>query len=102
MSVKSKVKIRPLYDRVIVKREEEEERSAGGIVIPDTAKEKPVRGTVLAVGAGKILDNGDTRALAVKVGDKILFGKYSGTEIKIENEDVLVLREEDILGVIEG
>lgn len=102
MSVKTKVKIRPLYDRVIVKREEEEERSAGGIVIPDTAKEKPVRGTVLAVGAGKILDNGDTRALAVKVGDKILFGKYSGTEIKIENEDVLVLREEDILGIIEG
>lgn len=102
MSVKIKVKIRPLYDRVIVKREEEEERSAGGIVIPDTAKEKPVRGTVLAVGAGKILDNGDTRALAVKVGDKILFGKYSGTEVKIDNEDVLVLREEDILGVIEG
>lgn len=89
MSVKIKVKIRPLYDRVIVKREEEEERSAGGIVIPDTAKEKPVRGTVVAVGTGKILDNGDTRALAVKAGDKILFGKYSGTEIKIDNEDVL-------------
>ncbi len=102
MSAKIKVKIRPLYDRVIVKREDEEERTAGGIVIPDTAKEKPVRGTVLAVGAGKILDNGDTRALAVKVGDKILFGKYSGTEVKIENEDVLVLREEDILGVIEN
>lgn len=102
MSVKIKVKIRPLYDRVIVKREEEEERSAGGIVIPDTAKEKPVRGTVVAVGTGKILDNGDTRALAVKAGDKILFGKYSGTEIKIDNEDVLVLREEDILGIIEG
>ncbi len=102
MSVKNKVKIRPLYDRVIVKREEEEERSAGGIVIPDTAKEKPVRGTVVAIGTGKILDNGDTRALAVKTGDKILFGKYAGTEIRVDNEDVLVLREEDILGIIEG
>lgn len=102
MSVKNKLKIRPLYDRVIVKREEEEERSAGGILIPDTAKEKPVRGTVVAIGVGKLLDNGDIRALAVKAGDKVLFGKYAGTEIRLDNEDVLVLREEDILGVIEG
>jgi len=101
MSVKSKIKIRPLYDRVIVKREEEENRSAGGIVIPDSAKEKPIRGVILAVGAGKVLDNGDTRALAVKVGDRILFGKYAGTEIKLEGEEVLVLREEDIMGVID-
>lgn len=97
-----KVKIRPLYDRVIVMREEEEERSSGGIVIPDTAKEKPVRGVVLAVGNGKVLDNGDTRALAVKVNDKVLFGKYAGTEIKMDGQEVLVLREEDIMGVIEA
>lgn len=102
MTTKSKIKIRPLHDRVIVKREEEEQRSAGGIVIPDSAKEKPIRGVVLAVGAGKILDNGDIRALAVKVGDRVLFGKYSGTEVKLDNDDVLVLREEDIMGVIEG
>lgn len=101
MSTK-KIKIRPLYDRVVVKREEEEQRTAGGIVIPDTAKEKPIRGEILAVGAGKILANGDVKALAVKVGDKILFGKYAGTEVKIENEDLLVLREEDIMGVIEA
>lgn len=101
MSVKSKMKIRPLYDRVIVKREEEEERSAGGIVIPDSAKEKPIRGSIMAVGAGRILDNGDTRALAVKVGDRVLFGKYAGTEVKIDGDDFLVLREEDIMGVIE-
>lgn len=99
---KSKVKIRPLHDRVIARREEEDERTAGGIYIPDTAKEKPVKGIVLAVGAGKPLDNGDTRALAVKAGDKILFGKYAGTELKLDNEEILVLREEDILGVIEG
>lgn len=99
---KPKMKIRPLYDRVIVMREEEEERSMGGIVIPDTAKEKPVRGVVLAVGNGKVLDNGDTRALAVKVNDKVLFGKYAGTEIKMDGQEVLVLREEDIMGVIEG
>lgn len=102
MSVKQKVKIRPLYDRIIVKREVEEERSSGGIVIPDTAKEKPVRGCIVAVGAGKILDNGDTRALAVKVGDKVLFGKYAGTEIKLDGEEVLVLREDDIMAIIEG
>ena len=99
---KPKMKIRPLYDRVIVMREEEEERSMGGIVIPDTAKEKPVRGVVLAVGNGKVLDNGDTRALAVKVNDKVLFGKYAGTEIKMDGQEVLVLREEDIMGIIEA
>lgn len=101
MSVKSKMKIRPLYDRVIVKREEEEERSAGGIVIPDTAKEKPIRGSIMAVGAGRILENGDTRALAVKVGDRVLFGKYAGTEVKIDGDEFLVLREEDIMGIID-
>lgn len=99
---KDKIKIRPLHDRVIVRREEEEQLSAGGIVIPDTAKEKPIRGVIVAVGNGKILDNGDTRALAVKVGDKILFGKYAGTEVKIDNQELLVLREEDIMGIIEG
>lgn len=99
---KDKIKIRPLHDRVIVKRLDEEERSIGGIVIPDTAKEKPIQGTVLAIGNGKILDNGDVRALAVKAGDKVLFGKYAGTEVKIDNQDLLVLREEDIMGIIEG
>lgn len=101
MSMK-KSKIRPLYDRVIVRREEEEERSAGGIVIPDNAKEKQIRGTVVAIGAGKVLENGDVRALAVKTGDKVLFGKYAGTEVKMDGEEVLVLREDDIVGVIEG
>jgi chaperonin GroES len=96
------MKIRPLHDRVIVKREEEERKSAGGILIPDTATEKPVRGKVLAVGNGKILENGDVRKLDVKVGDKILFGKYSGTEVKVDGEDVLVMREEDILAVIDA
>ena len=96
------MKIRPLHDRVIVKREEEERKSAGGILIPDTATEKPVRGKVLAVGNGKILESGEVRKLDVKVGDKILFGKYSGTEVKVDGEDVLVMREEDILAIIEG
>jgi chaperonin GroES len=96
------MKIRPLHDRVIVKREEEERKSAGGILIPDTAAEKPVRGKVLAVGNGKILENGEVRKLDVKAGDKILFGKYSGTEVKVDGEDVLVMREEDILGVIDA
>lgn len=96
------MKIRPLHDRVIVQREEEERKSAGGILIPDTATEKPVRGKVLAVGNGKILENGEVRKLDVKVGDRILFGKYSGTEVKVDGEDVLVMREEDILGVIDG
>jgi len=99
---KEKIKIRPLYDRVIAKREEEEKLSAGGIVIPDSAKEKPVRGVIMAVGTGKLLDNGDTRSLSVKVGDKILFGKYAGTEVNINNQELLVLREEDIMGIIEG
>ncbi|MBK1647152.1 co-chaperone GroES [Rhabdochromatium marinum] len=94
--------IRPLHDRVVIRRMEEERTSAGGIVIPDSATEKPIRGEVIAVGNGKILDSGDTRALDVKVGDKVLFGKYSGTEVKIDGEDFLVMREEDIMGVIEG
>ena len=94
--------LRPLHDRVIVKRMEEERLSAGGIVIPDSATEKPVRGEVLAVGNGKILENGEKRALDVKAGDTVLFGKYSGTEVKLEGEDILVMREEDIMGVVEG
>ncbi len=93
--------IRPLQDRVIVKRMEEETTSAGGIVLPDSATEKPIRGEVLAVGPGKILDNGEKRPLEVKVGDTVLFGKYSGTEVKLDEEELLVMREEDIMGVIE-
>ncbi len=94
--------IRPLHDRVVVRRMEEERTSPGGIVLPDAATEKPVQGEVLAVGNGKILDNGEVRALDVKVGDTVMFGKYSGTEIKINGEEVLVMREEDIMGVIES
>jgi len=94
--------LRPLHDRVIVKRMEEERVSAGGIVIPDSATEKPVRGKVLAVGNGKILDNGEKRALDIKAGDNILFGKYSGTEVKVDGEELLVMREEDIMAVIES
>ncbi len=94
-------KIRPLHDRVIVRRLEEERKSAGGIVIPDTAKEKPIQGEVIAVGTGKILEDGKVRPLDVKVGDKILFGKYSGTEVKVGDEELLVMREEDIMGVVE-
>ncbi len=94
--------IRPLQDRVIVKRMEEETTSAGGIVLPDSATEKPIRGEVLAVGPGKILDSGDKRPLDINVGDTVLFGKYSGTEVKINDEELLVMREEDIMGVIEG
>jgi len=94
-------KIRPLHDRVIIKRKEEERTSSGGIVIPDTATEKPVRGEVIAIGVGKILDNGDVRPLDVKVGNQVLFGKYAGTEIKIDGTDFVVMREEDIMGVIE-
>jgi len=93
--------IRPLHDRVIVRRMEEERTSPGGIVIPDAATEKPIQGEILAVGSGKITDKGDVRPLDVKVGDKVLFGKYSGTEVKIAGEEVLVMREEDIMGVIE-
>ena len=93
--------IRPLHDRLIVRRMEEERMSAGGIVIPDSATEKPAQGEVLAVGNGKKLDNGEIRALDVKVGEKVLFGKYSGSEVKVGGEDLLVMREEDIMGVIE-
>jgi chaperonin GroES len=94
--------IRPLHDRVVVRRMEEERTSPGGIVLPDAATEKPVEGEVLAVGNGKILNNGNLRPVDVKVGDKVLFGKYSGTEVKISGQELLVLREEDIMGVIEG
>ena len=94
--------LRPLHDRVIVKRMEEERMSAGGIVIPDSATEKPIRGEVLAVGNGKILDNGEKRPLDISVGDNILFGKYSGTEVKVDGEELLVMREEDIMAVIES
>jgi chaperonin GroES len=97
-----KMNIRPLHDRVIVRRMEEERLSAGGIVIPDSAAEKPIQGEVMAVGKGKVLDNGEVRALELKVGDKVLFGKYSGTEVKIAGEQILVMREEDIMGVVEG
>ena len=96
------MKIRPLHDRVIIKRMEEERVSAGGIVIPDSATEKPVRGQVIAAGNGKILENGSVRPIAVKAGDKVLFGKYSGTEVKVDGEELLVMREEDIMGVIES
>ncbi|MBR03292.1 MAG: co-chaperone GroES [Arenicellales bacterium] len=96
------MKIRPLHDRVVVRRLDEDRTSAGGIVIPDTAAEKPMTGEILAVGNGKVQDNGEQRALDVKVGDKVLFGKYSGTEVKVEGEEVLVMREDDIMGVIEG
>ncbi len=96
------MKIRPLQDRVVIKRMEEETTSAGGIVIPDSAAEKPSRGTVLAVGNGKVTNSGDVRPLDVKEGDQVLFGKYAGTEIKIDGEDVVIMREEDILGVFEG
>ena len=94
--------IRPLHDRVIVKRKEEDRTSPGGIVIPDTAAEKPIRGEIMAVGPGKILDNGSVRALDVKIGDEVLFGKYSGTEVKVDSDELLVLREEDIMAVFEA
>ena len=93
--------IRPLHDRVVVRRMEEERTSPGGIVIPDSATEKPIQGEVIAVGKGKILDNGDVRPLDVKAGDRVLFGKYSGTEVKVSGKEVVVMREDDILGVIE-
>jgi len=94
--------IRPLHDRVVVRRMEEDRTSPGGIVLPGNAAEKPSQGEILAVGHGKITDSGDIRALDVKVGDKVLFGKYSGTEVKIDGEELLMMREEDIMGVIEG
>ena len=93
--------IRPLQDRILIKRVKEEEKSKGGIIIPDTAKEKPIEGEVIAVGNGKVLEDGKVRPLDIKAGDTILFSKYAGTEIKIEGEDHLILREEDVLGVIE-
>ena len=94
--------IRPLHDRVVIRRKEEETTSPGGIVLPESAAEKPIQGEVVAVGNGKILDNGEVRPLDVKVGDTVLFGKYSGTEVKVGDEELLVMREEDIMGVIEG
>jgi chaperonin GroES len=94
------MKFRPLHDRLLVKRQEAETRSKGGIIIPENAKEKPIEGVVIAVGNGKVLDDGKVRALEVKVGDKILFGKYSGTEIKVEGDEHVILREEEVLGVI--
>ena len=94
------MKVRPLHDRLVVRRIEEKETASGGIIIPDTAKEKPQEGEVVAVGNGKVLDNGTKITLDVKVGDKILFGKYSGTEIEIEGEDVLILREDEVLAVL--
>ncbi len=96
------MKIRPLHDRVIVKRLEEERKTASGIVIPDTAAEKPDQGEIIAVGNGKVMDNGEVRTLDVKVGDKVLFGKYSGQTVKVEGEELLVMREEDIMGVVEA
>jgi chaperonin GroES len=94
------MKVRPLHDRMLVRRIEEKEIATGRIIIPDTAKEKPMQGKVLAVGNGRVLDNGKKLPLAVKVGDRILFGKYSGTEIKIDGEDVLVVREDEVLAVM--
>ncbi len=95
------MKFRPLHDRVVVKRIDAEEKTRGGIIIPDTAKEKPIEGKVLAVGNGKVLEDGKVRPLDVKAGDRVLFSKYAGTEIKLEGEEHLIMREEDILGVIE-
>lgn len=96
------MKIRPLHDRVVVRRKEEETTTAGGIVLPGSATEKPSQGEVLAVGTGKILDNGDVRALAVKVGDTVVFGQYSGHTVKIDGEELLIMNEGDLYGVIEG
>ena len=95
------MRIRPLQDRVIIKRVEEEEMTKGGIIIPSTAKEKPLEGKVIAVGNGKVLENGEVRPLDVKEGNRVLFSKYAGTEIKLEGEEFLMMREDDILGVIE-
>ena len=95
------MKIRPLQDRIIVKRVAEEEKTKGGIIIPDTAKEKPIEGKVLAAGNGKVLEDGKVRPLDVKAGDRVLFSKYAGTEVRIDGEEHLIMREEDILGVIE-
>ncbi len=96
------MKIRPLHDRVIVKRVEAERKTASGIVIPDSAAEKPDQGEVVAVGTGKVMDDGKVRPMAVKVGDRVLFGKYSGQTVKVDGEELLVMREEDIMGVVEA
>ena len=96
------MKIRPLHDRVVIRRTEEERTSPGGIVIPDSATEKPIKGEVVAVGKGKLLESGEVRALDLKEGDRVLFGKYSGTEVKVEGEELLVMREDDVMAVIEG
>jgi chaperonin GroES len=96
-----KVKFRPLYDRILVQRHQEQEKTKGGLYIPESAKEKPIEGKVVAVGKGKIQDNGELRKLEVTVGDRVLFGKYSGTEIKLDGEDYLILREDEVLGIIE-
>ena len=96
------MKMRPLQDRVIIKRVKEEERTKGGLIIPDTAKEKPIEGLVIAVGNGKVLEDGTVKKLDVKEGDRVLFGKYSGTEVKIDGEEHLIMREDDILGVLES
>jgi chaperonin GroES len=93
--------IRPLHDRVLIRRLEGDKKTPGGIVIPDTAAEKPMQGKVVSVGNGKLLDNGELRALDVKAGDKILFGKYSGTEVKVDGEELIVMREDDIMGIVE-
>ena len=95
------MKVRPLHDRIIVKRLEEEEKTAGGIIIPDTAKEKPQQGKVIAVGNGRVMEKGDAVPLIVKEGDRVLFSKYSGTEVKIEGEELLIMREDDVLGILE-
>jgi chaperonin GroES len=95
------MKLTPLNDRVVVKRIEEEQKTVGGIIIPDSAKEKPIQGEVLAVGSGKVQDDGSRRPLDVKAGDRVLFGKYSGTEVKVEGDELLIMREDDILAVVE-
>ena len=95
------MKLRPLHDRVVIRRTEEERESPGGIIIPDTAAEKPIKGEVVAVGNGKVLDNGEIRALDLKAGDKVLFGKYSGTEVTIDGDDLIIMKESDLFGIIE-
>jgi chaperonin GroES len=95
-------KMRPLQDRLIIRRVKEEEKTKGGIFIPDTAKEKPTEGEVMAIGNGKVLENGTVRALDVKVGDRVLFGKYNGNEVKLDGEDLLIIREEDVLGILQA
>lgn len=95
------MKIRPLYDRVVIRRKEENRTTPGGIVIPDTAKDKPILGEIIAIGSGKLLDNNQARPLSVKVGDQVLFGKYSGTEVKLGEEEVVIMREDDLMGVVE-